>query len=197
MQSETNNPGRPSWLRTILIGRRPKFTLIRIVVLVITCYVAFGFILLPIQINGPSMLPAYREKSVHCVFRLAFLRQEPQRGDVVSIRISGEEYSADEFFRDLKGFGLKWSRLSRPSVMYMKRVVGRPGETIEFLGGKLVVNGEAVEEPYVQGPCRWHKEPRRLGPKEYFVVGDNRSMPIELHEMGVPLRSHIVGKVFL
>lgn len=184
-------------LRTILIGRRPKFTLIRIAVLVVTCYVVFGFILLFIQINGPSMLPAYREKSIHCVNRLAYLRHEPQRGDVVSIRISGEEYSAGEFFHDLTRFRLKWNRLSRPSVMYMKRVVGLPGETIEFRRGTLVVNGQWLEEPYVQGPCGWHMEPRRLGTNEYFVVGDNRSMPIELHEMGVPLRSHIVGRVFL
>jgi len=81
--------------------------------------------------------------------------------------------------------------------MYMKRIVGLPGETIEFVRGNLVVDGKALEEPYRKSRCRWEMRPRKLGPDEYFVVGDNREMPIDDHEHGVPLRNHIVGRVLL
>ena len=197
MQSEANKPGPPSWLRTILIGRRPKWTLVRIIVLVVTCYIVFGFLLLVIRIEGPSMLPTYSTGRISLVNRLAYIRNEPRRGDIVAIRLSGTEYNYEEFVHDLVRFRLNFDRLTRPSVMYMKRIVGLPGETIEFVRGNLVVNGKALEEPYRKSRCRWEMAPRKLGPDEYFVVGDNRAMPIDDHEHGVPLRNHIVGRVLL
>ncbi len=197
MQSEANKPGPPSWLRTILIGRRPKWTLVRITILVVTCYIVFGFLLLVIRIEGPSMLPTYSTGRINLVNRLAYIRNEPRRGDIVAIRLSGTEYNYPEFVHDLVRFRLNFDRLTRPSVMYMKRIVGLPGETIEFVRGNLVVDGKAIEEPYRKSRCRWEMQPRKLGPDEYFVVGDNRAMPIDDHEHGVPLRNHIVGRVLL
>src|SRR5262245_50598120 len=197
MQSEENEPGRPSWLRTILIGRRPKWTFIRIVVLVMTCYIVFGFLFLVIRIEGPSMLPTYSTGRINVVNRLAYARKEPCRGDVVAIRLSGTEYNAREFVHDLMRFRLSSDRLARPSVMYMKRIVGLPGETLQFIEGRLFVDGKALDEPYVKSRCRWEMPARTLGPDQYFVVGDNRVMAIDDHEHGVPLRNHIVGKVLL
>ena len=174
MHTEANKPGPTWWLRTILIGRKPKFTLVRIAVLVVTTFVVFKFILLPpVRINGPSMLPTFRENSIHFVNRLAYVWHEPRRGDVVSIRLAGN------------------------SIMYLKRIVGEPGETIEFSDGRLLVNGRVLDEPYVKSPCRWDMPPQKLGPDEYFVVGDNRVMPIEDHYLGAAARSRIVGKVLL
>jgi signal peptidase I len=174
MQSEANKRGPAWWLRTILIGRKPGFTLVRIVVLVTTTFVVFKFVLLPpVRITGPSMLPTLRENSIHLVNRLAYLRHEPRHGDVVSIRFAGN------------------------SITYMKRIVGLPGETVAFSSGRLFVNGKPVDEPYVKSRCHWEMEPRKLGPDEYFVVGDNRSMPIEVHDLGVATRDRIVGKLLL
>jgi len=163
----------PSWLRTVFIGRRPKRTLARIVVLVVTCFVVFKFVLLPIRVDGGSMLPTYKEHGVNFVNRLAYRFHEPRRGDVVAIRLAG------------------------PSIMFLKRIVGLPGETVAFHDGRALINGKVLEEPYVKFECDWEIEPIVLGPEQYFVVGDNRSMPKEDHEMGEPHRDRIVGKILL
>lgn len=175
MQSETIQPPSPSWLRTMLIGRQPRFTLLRILVLIAVTFVTFKFILVPIRIGGPSMLPTYRENNVNVVNRLAYRWHEPRRGDVVAIRLAGEH------------------------IMYMKRIVALPGETIEFVHGRLLINGQEVDEPYVKFECRWTFTPRPepLGPDEYYVVGDNRSMRHTDHTQGVAQRYRIVGKVLL
>ena len=89
MTDEVKKPLLPNWLRIVLIGRRPRYTMIRILVLVIVAFVLFGFFLLPVRIGGPSMLPNYRTGGVNIVNRLAYLRHGPERGDVVTIRISG------------------------------------------------------------------------------------------------------------
>jgi signal peptidase I len=61
----------------------------------------------------------------------------------------------------------------------------------------MFINGQSLAEPYVNGLCDWNTDPVTLGPREYFVVGDNRSMPKEQHTFGKTERSRIVGKALL
>jgi len=173
VSNATEPPPRPHWLRVVLIGRRPRATLVRIVVLAVTCFITFKFILLPIRIDGISMQPTYHTGQVNCINRLAYLRHEPQRGDIVSVRLAGN------------------------SVMFMKRVIGLPGETVAFHEGHAYINGKLLDEPYVQLPCDWEMEPVSCSPTQYYVVGDNRSMPFEFHTQGRAERERIVGKLFL
>lgn len=161
------------WLRVLTIGRRPKATLVRIIVLTVTCFITFKFILLPIRVAGISMQPTYHDGEVNCVNRLAYLRHEPQRGDIVSVRFAGT------------------------SVMLMKRIIGLPGETVSFHAGKAFINGKLLDEPYVKNPCDWEAGPFACTTNEFYVVGDNRSMPFDLHTKGRAERERIVGKLFL
>ena len=175
MQTETSQARQTSWLRTIIIGRNPRRTLIRIVVIVVTCVLLRAFVVLPIRVSGPSMLPTYNAGGVNFINRLAYLGQGPRRGDVVAIRLAGE------------------------SVMFMKRVIGMPGERVVFSNGRLLINGRYLEEPYVKFSCNWDFVPERskLGEDEYYVVGDNRTMPHTDHTQGAATRARIVGKVLL
>jgi signal peptidase I len=181
MSNEMVQPGNSSWLRTIIIGRNPRRTAVRLLVIVGLILLLRSFVLLPIEVDGPSMLPNYREHSVNVVNRLAYLWHEPRRGDVVAIRFSGV------------------SRLSGKSIMLMKRVVGLPGETVEFVEGRLLINGQPLDEPYLKNGCNWEFKPERwrLGDDEYYVVGDNRSMPSEDHVQGSARRERIIGRVIL
>ena len=54
-------------LLRVLIGRNPKRTLVRIGVLVVVCLVVFKFVLVPIRVDGGSMLPTYKEHGVNFV----------------------------------------------------------------------------------------------------------------------------------
>jgi signal peptidase I len=177
---ETNQAAtKPGWLQIILIGRRPKTTLLRILVLVVVCFITFKFILLPIRVEGISMEPTYHDHRVNCVNLLAYKWREPQRGDVVSIR----------FFET--------DSLSPPPSMLMKRIIGLPGETVSFHAGHAYINGELLDESYIKFSCDWEHGPIQCGPDEYYVVGDNRSMPFEDHKQGRAKRSLIMGKVLL
>jgi signal peptidase I len=166
-------------LRIALIGRNPKITLARIIVLIVTCVVVFKFILLPIKVDGVSMLPTYKDKSVHFINRLAYVKHEPGRGDVVGIRIGG---GPNVFYRT-------------PGLMYMKRIIGLPGETVAFASGRVLINGSVLDEPYLKAPCDWNATPVTIGPDQYYFVGDNRSMPREYHVHGKAEKEKIVGKV--
>jgi signal peptidase I len=155
------------------MGRNPRVTLARAAALALGAYVIFRFILLPVRVTGGSMEPTYHDGRINFINEFAYHSHEPERGDVVGVRFSGH------------------------SIMLLKRVVGQPGELIGFTNGHVTVNGEVLPEPYLKNPSDWVRDPVQLGPDEYFVVGDNRSMPIENHMFGVAKRERIIGKILL
>lgn len=161
------------WWRVVMIGRNPRFTLVRLAVWVIALVLISKFLLLPVRVQGISMLPNYRDHGFNLVNRLAYVSSEPRRGDVVAIRYTGEH------------------------VMLLKRIIGLPGDVVGFHNGRAIVNGQILPEPYLSLPCDWDRAPERCGPDEYFVVGDNRSMPQENHVFGRAKRYKIVGKTIL
>ena len=162
-----------AWLRRVVIGRNPKRTLARIVVWVAVCFLVSKFVLLPIRVEGVSMLPTYKTSGVNFVNRLAYALHPPQRGDVVAIKMAGEH------------------------VMYLKRIIAMPGESLAFRNGKAIVNGKVLNEPYVKYPCNWNLPPEQIGWDEYYVVGDNRSMDFHEHTQGRAWRTQILGKLLL
>lgn len=161
------------WAVTLVIGRKPLWTLTRIALLVATTIFLNAYVFLLRKIESTSMLPTFREGSVHVINRLAYRRQPPARGDIVAVRTSGE------------------------TVMYIKRIIGLPGETLAIRHGEVFVNQERLGEPYVRLPRRadWERSPLKLGPDEYYLIGDNRSMAKEQHEFGRVDGRRILGKV--
>ena len=177
MDMGTNAEGpapQPHWLQVVLIGRKPRRTLVRVAILVALCLLVFNrYVLIPIFVEGGSMLPTYKEHGLNFVNRLAYLSHTPQRGDVVAIRTTGF------------------------SIMYLKRIIGLPGETVAFHRGHVFINDKQLDEPYVKYSCDWEIPARALGTNEYFFVGDNRSMMAGEHYKGVGERSRIVGRILL
>ncbi len=147
-------------LREFLLPRIDRRYLLRVAVVALVAYVVFGHVLMPARIKGSSMEPAYRNGRVNLCFRLRYLFSEPRHGDLVMVK-----------FR-------------RGRFMYLKRVVAVAGDTVEFRGGVLLVNGREVDEPYVVNPCDWDQPPRKVETGNIYVVGDNRDMPIEDHSFG-------------
>ena len=154
-----------------IVGRNPRATLVRSAVLIGLATVVFGWILVPLRLSGISMLPTYEGGTLNFANRASYWTREPARGDVVAIRMAG------------------------PHAFYVKRIVGMPGERVEIVAGTVRVNEEVLLEPTVVRRAPWNMAPVDLAPGEFFVVGDNRSMKIENHDLGRVSRRRIVGKL--
>lgn len=169
---KSSGPASSGW-RVAVLGRNPRRTLTRASVLLLGSFVVFKFLFLPIRVTGISMDPNYRDGRINFVNSLSYAWSEPRRGDVVAIQMAGRR------------------------VLLLKRVIGLPGETVAITRGVVTINGQILPEPYVKFSSGWDKDAVTLGPGEYFVVGDNRSMDVQHHTLGVTLRQRIVGKVLL
>jgi signal peptidase I len=158
-------------LTGLLFGRDPKRTLLRASILVAVSYLTFGHLLLPIRGEGISMLPTFSGGQLGFVNVLAYAWGAPRRGDIVAVTMAG------------------------PRVMYVKRIVGLPGERLSIAAGVVYVDGVPLDEPYVAGGVDWELPEVRLGPDQYFLIGDNRRMAIRNHDLGAARRDRIAGKV--
>jgi signal peptidase I len=80
----------------------------------------------------------------------------------------------------------------------VKRLVGVPGDTIEMRGRLLVRNGSLVDEPYLREPepglPAFDMRPLKLGPDEFFMLGDHRENSRDSRQMGPVRGAAIVGR---
>lgn len=129
------------------------------------------------KISSGSMLPTY-QLGDHFIVEKFGSTAEVNRGEVIVFEFP-EDVSKD----------------------FVKRVIGMPGDTFEIKEKSVYINGQLVEEPFVQHtkytnePIRDDFGPLSLGPDEYFVMGDNREASYDSRWWGPVKRDAILGRV--
>ncbi len=78
----------------------------------------------------------------------------------------------------------------------VKRVVAVAGDTVEIRGGVVLVNGQALEEPYVESPPRYRLERVTVPADHLFVLGDNRNQSNDSHFWGFVAETDLIAHVF-
>lgn len=156
--------------RAFLLPRPTRWLALRAALVAAAAFLVFRFVARPALVVGESMEPTYSERGFNFVLHRAARSDWPARGAVVVLRWAGER-------KEL-----------------LKRVVAFEGETVEWRDGVCLVDGVPLDEPYVKRPCDWTRWPLTVSPGCVYVVGDNRSMPMENHACGEIDRSRIVGR---
>lgn len=126
------------------------------------------------QVTGLSMRPRIDEGEVVLINTLAFRLGAPHRGDIIAFR----------------------HERSSPRV-YLKRIIGLPGERVRIDRGAVVVDGKAVEERYVVYRDRRSTAEVVVPPNAFFVLGDNRANSDDSRAWGFVDGGDVVGKATL
>ena len=123
-----------------------------------------------------SMMPTLEVGDRIVINKLAYSQGEPQRGDLALFSPT-DELRRQEF-----------------TDMFLKRVIGLPGEEVEVKASKVLINGKALDEPYINEPPDYEWGPEDVPAGEYFVLGDNRNDSYDSYYWGFVPRANLVGK---
>jgi signal peptidase I len=142
-------------------------------VAVLFCLFLITFVAQAFRVQGTSMEPLLSDGNRIVVNKFVYRFQPIERGDVVVFW-----YPRD------------------PSVSFIKRVVGGPGDLVEIRDGRVLVNDTAVPEAYLAGGFRDEGSlpPTRVRQGHYFVLGDNRRSSNDSRSWGEVPQKYIYGR---
>lgn len=128
------------------------------------------------EVVGVSMSPTLQPGKRLLINRTALLFRSPKRGEIVAFTTPGDPDCS------------------------VKRVMALPGESIQIKGGRVLVNGRALDEPYLApeirtGPGAIGTNIYVVAPDCYFVLGDNRARSADSRAFGAIGAHDLVGTI--
>ncbi|GED69108.1 signal peptidase I [Brevibacillus reuszeri] len=153
------------------------------------------FVFQPYKVDGHSMDPTLQDQQRIYVSKLSHtFSYLPNYGDIVVIdsRVQRER----SFMDDLTSHPLVslLTGTQEDHSMYVKRVIGKPGDVLEFKDQKVYRNGTALDEPYIKEAMQFVADGKLTVPENHiFVMGDNRNHSTDSREIGFIPVDHIMG----
>jgi signal peptidase I len=155
-----------NWKRFVL-------DILETLILAVVLFVGINMISARVRVDGFSMRPTLEDGEFVLVSKLSYIWGDVKRGDIVVFH-----------------FPLN------PEEELIKRVIGLPGDRILVEDGKVYVNNQLVNEPYIAQPPlysgRW-----RVADDHLFVLGDNRNNSNDSKDWGLLPMENVVGKAIL
>lgn len=143
--------------------------LIPYIIIIITVVLIRTFIITPVRVDGLSMYPTLKNGEI---LLLKKYDKSFERFDIVVVKYD--------------------------TTRIVKRIIGLPGDTIEYKNSILYVNGVEVEEPYLDSTrtsdfdlSKIHLT--KIPDDYYFVMGDNRNNSTDSRVIGAVPKKDILG----
>ena len=167
VNGQTQSKGKRSGFLSFLVD------ILETLILSVVLFVCINIISARIRVDGDSMIPTLISGEYVAVNRLSYKLRSPQRGDIIVFHFP-----------------------RNPKEEYIKRVVGLPGDVVEAVNGSVYVNGQPLDENYLNVKMNytglWEVSADQL-----FVLGDNRNNSSDSHDWGTVPVDYVVGKAVL
>ena len=149
-----------------------------IIVAVILTYLIKTFLFDIIRVSGTSMVPTLNDKDIVGVEKLSLYKNKFDYNDIVIFDSGNEKHQ-----------------------VYIKRVIGLPGDTVEIKDGGVYVNGEHLNETYLDPNAITTGDLSvTLDNSHIFVLGDNREVSEDSRQLGPiaieSIQGHAVFRFF-
>lgn len=200
IQKISDESRRTLWAEARLLIRDLVFALMFVSLVMV-------FVVQPVKVEGTSMLPRLHDGERIFVNKLIYYKvPEPEPdgwakaqgiGGVITHGVKSVLYPV-------------WPRLDRgdvivfwypndPDKSYVKRIIGLPNETVEIRNGKVIINGQELNETYIDpnlngATLTISQPPTLVKDHYYFVMGDNRDNSSDSRSWGLVPEKYIYGK---
>jgi signal peptidase I len=144
--------------------------IIETLVLAVILFLGINAVSARVRVDGFSMIPTLKDGEFVLVSKLNYKFGDVERGDIIVFH-----YPMD------------------PEQELIKRVIGLPGDTIDVQNGTVSVNGQILDEPYIEAAPAYYGN--WIVPEDHlFVLGDNRNDSSDSHSWGFLPFEKVVGK---
>lgn len=151
---------------------RNLFEIAQMLVMALVLYFIIDSVVGRVRVQKISMEPTLLPGEILLVNKLEYKFGEFERGDVITFHFPLD-----------------------PTLDYVKRVIGLPGDRVVIKGGQVWVNDQELYEPYILAPPDydgvWEVPKGNL-----FVLGDNRNPSADSHVWGFVPLENVIGKAF-
>ena len=152
--------------RSLIVTQSEQVLLGVLLAIATTLFVMQGFC-----VSGACMQPHLFTGERVLANKLTYHLSAPRRGEIVIF----------EYPKDI-------------TQIYVKRVIGLPGETVAIQNGLVSINGQLLSEPYKTYEAHGDMAPHFVPSGQYFVMGDNRDASDDSRYWGDLPRTDIVGQ---
>jgi signal peptidase I len=136
--------------------------LIETIALTLLVFLLIRFAAQSFRTDGESMEPGLPTDEFVLVDKVTYLFHAPERGDIIVLHFPLDTH------RD-----------------FIKRVIGVPGDVVSTSSSNVIINGMMLHEPYIRVPFNFASDTWKLGPNQFFVMGDNRDNSLDSRTWGV------------
>ncbi len=167
------NTGASQLTENTIARKRLIRDIFETILIAFVLFIAVNTISARIRVESISMEPTLFRGDFILVEKISHRLRNPNRGDIVVFK-----YPSD------------------PTQNYIKRVIGLPGDRIFITNGKLTINGDVVDEPYIKAMPAYTGN-WEVPEDSIFVLGDNRNRSNDSHIWGMVPYENILGRALL
>ncbi len=153
---------------------------IETIVLTLLMFLVINLAVQNFDVDGHSMEPNLHDQERLMVDKWTYMFHAPARGDIVVFVAPPQ-----------------------PTLDYVKRIIGVPGDTITIRGTTVIVDGVTLNETYIRSGNQGnpfadkHIENMVVPPDDFFVLGDNRANSSDSRDWGFLPRKNVIGRAAL
>ncbi len=137
------------------------------ILVILAVIIVKTYLFTPVIVNGKSMMNTLHDHDIMILNKIGMKIQDIQRFDIVVIQTG--------------------------NTKIIKRIIGLPGETIEYQDNQLYINDKKVEDSY-GSDVTYDIPKQRIPENTYYVLGDNRTDSVDSRILGFIPKSEILGK---
>ena len=153
------------------------------------------YLIQPTRVSGDSMSPTlYDQQRIYVAKWVRFVPRVPAYGEIVIIdsRLQRPRTMYDDVVESPLYQVL--TRRDDKDHIWIKRVIGRPGDILEFKDHKVYRNGRVLRETYIKETMLYTSDEAISVPKDHlFVMGDNRNDSRDSRDIGCIPLDHLIG----
>ena len=139
------------------------------IIIIVAVILIRSFIVTPAVVDGASMDDTLKDGQLIIINKINYRFNDPKRFQIVVVK---NEKESDKI---------------------IKRIIGLPGETIEYKDNVLYINDKKIDEPYEHAITEDFKV--TVNDDEYFVLGDNRIVSKDSRILGGFKKKDLIGNV--